>query len=259
MRYETILLDRGDDGVATITLNRPDRMNAFNRQMAAEFRDVWSSIRLDDAVRAVVLRAAGERAFCTGVDVTTGWGQQTDNPFHADDPVQWLSPKLNGVWKPMVTAVHGFCAGGAFYWLNESDIVICSDDAQFFDPHVTFGLVSAVEPAGMLGRVPLPEILRMALLGNDERVSAATALRISLVTEVVERERLHARANELAAAIARKPAAAVQGTVRAIWDALDLPRSAAVANALKYTQLGNPLGQAQIDRSAMPKTPWTLR
>jgi len=258
--YDTIIYETADDGVATITLNRPDRFNAFNRQMGADFADVWRRVKEDPAVRAVVLRAAGERAFNTGADVKEGgWARPGVSPFDATDPGPFLGPKQNHVWKPVVCAVHGMCAAGAFYWLNESDIVICSEDAQFFDPHVTFGMVCAVEPIGLLGRVARGEIMRMILLGNDERITAATALRISLVTEVTSRERLWDRAHELAAAIARKPAAAVQGTVRAMWEAQDLPRSFAVMNAQKYTQLGNPLGQAEVDRATAPKAKWVPR
>ncbi len=153
----------------------------------------------------------------------------------------------------MVTAVHGLCCGGAFYWLNESDIILCSDDAQFFDPHVTYGLVAAVEPIGLRFRLPLGEVLRMMLLGNDERIAAETALRIGLVSEVTARDRLWERAHGLAAKIATKPTVAVQGTVRAIWESLELPRSAALSHALNYCLLGNPIAQAGLDHQAAMK------
>lgn len=260
MTYSTIQFEQDDSGVATITLNRPDRLNAFDHEMGAEFVDVWRRVREDDAIHAVVLRAAGERAFSTGADVKKGgWARPEDGPFKAEDPGPSLGPKQNRVWKPIIAAVHGMCAGGAFYWINESDVVICSEDAQFFDPHVTFGMVCAVEPVGLMARMPLGEIMRMVLLGNDERISAQTALRVSLVTEVTKREDLWSRANEIARAIASKPSVATQGTVRALWEAQDLPRSAAVNNALKYCQLGNPLGTAQVDRWSVPKAKWSLR
>jgi enoyl-CoA hydratase/carnithine racemase len=258
--YETILYEVGDDGVATITLNRPERLNAFSRPMGKEFRDVWARIKWDDRVRAVVLRAAGDRAFSTGADVKEGgWADKSVGPFDQEDPGPSLGPKQNQVWKPVICAVQGMCAGGAFYWLNEADVIICSEGAQFFDPHVTFGMVCAVEPTGLLGRIPLGEIMRMILLGNDERISAETALRISLVTEVTPREQLWERAHQLAAVIAAKPAAAIQGTVKAVWEARDLPPSTAIKMALTYTQLGNALGQAEVDRWSVPKAKWTER
>ncbi len=154
----------------------------------------------------------------------------------------------------MVSAVHGICTAGAFYFLNESDIVICSPDATFFDSHVTHGYVCALEPVGLMRRVGLAERLRIALSGNDERVTAETALRISLVTEVVPRDELWARAHEIAAGIARKPSAATQGTVRAIWESLDRPYRAAMQQGLIYTRLGNPIGMAEVAERGIDRT-----
>jgi enoyl-CoA hydratase/carnithine racemase len=246
MTYETIQLDRSEaDHVATITLDRPEVLNAFDRQMCEEVRRAWRAIKDDDTVNAVVLRAAGDRAFSAGLDTSKPYGQP-DLVWNHEDPGELLSPKWQKMWKPVVCAVQGMCTAGGFYFLNESDIVICSDDATFFDSHVTFGLVSALEPVGLMRKVGLGEALRMALMGNDERVSAATALRIGLVTEVVERDQLWARAHEIAAAIARKPAVATQGTVRAVWESLDRPYRAAMDQGLLYTRVGNPIGAAEV-------------
>jgi enoyl-CoA hydratase/carnithine racemase len=243
--YGTILYETSDDHVATITLNRPDSLNAFDRQMCEEVRDVWKRIKDDPDVHAVVLRAAGERAFCSGIDTKKSYGQP-DDVWNHEDPGELLSPKWQQCWKPVVTAVHGICTAGAFYFLNESDIVVCSPDATFFDSHVTYGLVSALEPVGLMRKVGLADTLRIALTGNDERVTAETALQIRLVTEIVEREQLWGRAHEIAAGIARKPTSATQGTVRAIWESLDRPYRAAMQQGLIYTRLGNPIGQAEV-------------
>ncbi|HXC41628.1 MAG TPA: enoyl-CoA hydratase/isomerase family protein [Burkholderiales bacterium] len=264
MTYETLLYEQSPEGVATITLNRPERMNSFNHQMCLDFATIWSGMREDESVKAIVLRAAGERAWCTGVDVTEGFtrhgrGGGSPDPWSHEDPSTYIGPKSNGVWKPVICAIHGLFAGGAFYWLHESDIVICSDDAAFFDPHVTFGMVAACEPTGMLGRIPYGEIMRIVLMGNDERVSPQTALRIGLVSEITTRDQLWARAHELATTIARKPAAATAGTVRAVWEGRDAPPSRAVLNALKYTQIGNPIGTAEVDRATAPKAKWSMR
>jgi len=259
MGYETIIFDfAAGDHVATITINRPEVMNAFNQQMIDEFVDVWGTIREDDDVHAVVLRAAGERAFCTGLDVKERLAFPP-NIWNHEDPGAGLSPKQQHVWKPVITAVHGMCAGGAMYWLNESDIVICSDDATFFDPHVTYGMTSALEPIGMAWTVPLLEVLRWSLLGLDERMSAERALEIGLVSEVVPRDQLWDRAHELASIIAAKPPAAIQGTVKAIWQSLDMTRNQALALGLQYTQLGNPIGEAQIDRATAKPREFRLR
>ncbi|WP_197373939.1 enoyl-CoA hydratase/isomerase family protein [Mycolicibacterium baixiangningiae] len=260
MIFETILLDVDDtDHVATITLNRPDRLNAFNRTMCEEMQQAWRLVKQHESVHAVVLRASGDRAFSAGLDVTSSYGQP-DNVWNHEDPGELLSPKWQKMWKPVVCAVQGMCTAGAFYFVNEADVVLCSDDATFFDSHVSAGLVCALEPIGLMRRVGLGETLRIALLGNDERVSATTALRIGLVTEVVTRSQLWERAHEIATTIAAKPPSATQGTVRAIWESLDRPYRAALEQGLIYTRLGNPLGQAELAAGApAPKAPPRIR
>jgi enoyl-CoA hydratase/carnithine racemase len=245
MAYTTIRYEVGDDKVATITLDRPEVLNAFDRTMCEEIRAVWHEIKLDPAVNAVVLRAEGDRAFSSGLDTKTAYGQP-DDIWNHEDPGELLSPKWQKCWKPVVCAVQGICTAGAFYFLNEADIVICSPEATFFDSHVTYGLVCALEPIGLMRKVGLAQTLRIALSGNDERVTAETALQIGLVTEIVPRDELWARAHEIAAGIARKPSSATQGTVRAIWESLDRPYRAAMEQGLIYTRLGNPIGQAEI-------------
>jgi enoyl-CoA hydratase/carnithine racemase len=243
--YGTILYEKSPDHVVTITLNRPQALNAFDRQMCEEMRAAWKAVKDDPDAHAVVLRAAGDVAFCAGLDVKKPYGQP-DDVWNHEDPGELLSPKWQKVWKPVVCAVHGMCTAGGLYFVNEADVVICSIDATFFDSHVTYGMVSALEPVGLMRRVGLGDTLRMALLGNDERVSAQTALRIGLVTEVLDRADLWPRAHAIAAMIARKPTAATQGTVRAIWESLDRPYRAAMDQGLIYTRLGNPIGMAQV-------------
>ena len=146
----------------------------------------------------MVLRAAGTRAFCAGLDIKSDYGQP-ENVWNHEDPGELLSPKWQKMCKPVVCAVQGMCTAGALYFVNEADIVICSEDATFFDSHVSAGLVSALEPIGLMRKVGLGDALRMALMGNDERVCADTALRIGLVTEVVTADALWTRAHEIAA------------------------------------------------------------
>jgi enoyl-CoA hydratase/carnithine racemase len=101
-------------------------------------------------------------------------------------------------------------------------------------------VVSAIEPVGMLHRgVPLGDVLRWALMGNDERITAHTALRLGLVTEVVTRDELWPRADQIASEIAQRRPKAIQGTIRAIWEAMEKPRSVALENGMAYTHIGN--------------------
>lgn len=260
MSFETIRLDLDPAvRVATLTLNRPERLNAFDRTMCEEIAQVWQRLRIDDRVHAVVLRAAGDRAFCAGLDIKSSYGQPS-GIWHHEDPGELLSPKWQKMWKPVICAVHGMCTAGAFYFVNESDVVLCSDDATFFDSHVSAGLVSALEPVGLMRRIGLGETLRIALLGNDERVGADTALRIGLVSEVVTRDTLWARAHEIAVTIAAKPPTAIQGTVKAIWESLDKPYRAALDQGLIYTRLGNPLGTTELAAAGgAPPTEPTIR
>ena len=148
-----------------------------------------------------MLRAAGDRAFCAGLDIKKSYGQP-DDVWNHEDPGELLSPKWQKVWKPVVCAVQGICTAGAFYFVNEADIVICSPEATFFDSHVTYGLVSALEPVGLMRQIGLGETLRIALTGNDERVTAETALRSGWSPRSSPATQLWERAHEIAAGIA---------------------------------------------------------
>jgi enoyl-CoA hydratase/carnithine racemase len=253
MDCEAIEFQVGDDHVATITLNRPDALNSWNDQMANEIAWAWGAIRDDDGIHSAVIRANGERAFSTGADIRGGasWFFST-NVWNNFDPGLTLSPKSHHrCWKPVVAAVHGMCAGGGQYFINEADIIIASDDASFFDPHANGGIVSALEPIGMLNRgMPLGDVLRWALMGTEERITADTALRLGLVTEVLPRKDLHPRAHAIAAAIAERNPRAIQGTVRAIWESLDMNRSTALQNGMAYTNIGN---EPRADRVGQPR------
>ena len=217
--------------VAVVTLDRPEAYNAFSPTMQEELKSTWRAFRSDDRVNAIVLTAAGDMSFCVGIDrneaeFTNMAGDSrlygTSNNFMYDDPGDDLGPKSCDLWKPVICAVNGMACGGAFYMLAESDIIIAADHATFFDPHVTYGMAAVYEPMKMLQYMPLGEVLRMTLLGNHERMSAATAHRIGLVSEVCPADELMERARWVADAIASQPAVGVQASLRSIWAANDL-------------------------------------
>ncbi|MGE0387313.1 MAG: enoyl-CoA hydratase/isomerase family protein [Gammaproteobacteria bacterium] len=245
MDLDTLVYETGADHVATITLNRPAALNAFNHAMCEEFRRVWAAVRDDDDVHAVVLRGAGERGFSAGLDRKDPY-RNKPNVWDEDGPLAWMLPKTSRVWKPVICAVHGIAVGGALYWVGESDIVICSDDAQFCDPHVSLGFASARIPGVFARRIPLAEAMRIALMGADEWLGARRAFEIGLVSEVVPRARLHERAHAIAAQIAAKPPAAVQATVRAVWDSLDQPLGVVSRNAGSYSLIANPIAAREL-------------
>jgi len=223
IRYEQ------DGHVATVTLDRPEAYNAFTAVMCEELASTWEHVRQDRDVRAVVLTAAGDKAFCTGIDRTEvpadGGLEYTFDPLTYVDPGRRLGPRANECWKPVVAAVNGMACGGAFYLLGEADILIAADHATFFDPHVTYGMPAVFEPALMLHKMPFGEVMRMSLLGNHERISAARALEVGLVSEVVPAADLLATARRIATAIASQPPTAVQATLRTLWAARELTRA----------------------------------
>ena len=249
--YETIKLDR-DGHVAWLTLDRPEVHNAFDPVMQREVRSVWRDLRSDDDVRAVVLTASGDRSFCVGVDRNQEFTALDDsaslygtsNNFMYDDPGEDLGPKACDLWKPVIAAVNGMACGGAFYLLAEADVIISADHATFFDPHVTYGMAAVYEPMKMLQRMPLGEVLRLSLLGANERMTAETAHRIGLVSEVCSGDELASRAKWVADAIASQSPTAVQATLRAIWAANDLGRLEALSVAPAILSTG-------FDRTAM--------
>lgn len=239
--YTTISSETGDDGVAVVTLDRPDRYNAFDAVMCQELADLWRALRTDDAVRCIVLTGAGEKAFCTGIDreaVPTDDDSYDFDPFTYDDPGQRLGPKSNELWKPVIAAVNGMACGGAFYLLGEVEFIIAADHATFFDPHVTYGMPAVYEPTLMAARMPFGEIMRLSLLGNHERMSARRAYEIGLVSEVVPGAELPDAARWAAAAIASAPTAAVQTTLRTLWAARELSRRQALELGNTFLNLG---------------------
>jgi enoyl-CoA hydratase/carnithine racemase len=270
--YETLLVSK-DDGIAWVSLNRPQVRNAINQRMQAELRDVWDDIRYDGDVRCVVLAAEGE-SFCTGIDraeaitedATTGMDEGNypgyPTPWMYDDPGRDVGPKARDCWKPVIAAVQGMACGGAFYMLGEVEFIIASDDATFFDPHVTYGMTAAFEPIQMLTKMPFQEIMRMSLLGADERMSAERAREVGLVSEVVPKEDLRERAGWAARVIADSPPLAIQGTMRALWTGLELSRRQGIEMANLFTRIGTDAdsfraGQKRFESGQRPQ--WRLR
>jgi len=227
-----------DTGVAVVTIDRPDRLNAVDLATAAELTAAWHGFRFDDSVRAVVLTGAGERAFSTGLD-RGAEVPQPGSPYMVDDPLDAVGPKAAGLWKPVIAAVNGMACGGAFYLLGEAEFVIADETATFFDPHTTYGMVSAYESIHLAQRMPFGEVARLALMGTAERVSARRAYEVGLVSEVTAPGGAVAAAVRCATVIASYPTTAVQGTVRAVWSAREATRAPALSQAPHLVSLGN--------------------
>lgn len=263
------------DGVAVVTLNRPEVHNAFNSVMQRELRHVWSSLRLNDDIRVIVLTGAGDEAFCSGLDRSEAIEGYLNNPgkyqgvgrvstaFMYRDPGFDINPKQNGLWKPIVAAVNGMACAGALYMLGESDIIIAAEHATFFDPHVSYGMVAGFESVHLLQKLPLGETLRLFLLGSHERMSAERAHQVGLVSEVVPADQLLDRAVWVAERIAASPVLAIQGTLRAIWMAHETTRRQALAEVSTLVSLGttyeNIEGGQEMFHQHATRPGWHLR
>jgi len=228
MDFESIQYEVADR-IATITLDRPEQLNALSPAMIRELRSAYESAEADDDVWTLLVTGNG-RAFCTGADVTE---IPEDGRVVYDEPylstfAQWEAPQegtppFRTMTKPIVVAVNGLCCGAGLDWVTTGDIVICSDQAQFFDPHVSIGLVSGREVVRLARALPTHIAMRMALMGKHERMPAQRAYDLGLVSEVVEHDRLLERAREIAGIVNRNAPLAVRGTRLAIRRGLDLP------------------------------------
>jgi enoyl-CoA hydratase/carnithine racemase len=184
----------------------------------------WKELDADPEVRVIVHTGEG-RAFQTGVDVSEiasdGVGMQRYRQSMEDWDVHFTAWQQQ-VWKPVITAVNGICAGGAFHWVAEADIVIAASDAQFFDPHVSVGQVVAVEAIALARRIPFEAVMRMALVGRHERLNAERAYALGMISQIVDPpESLRDEAQALAEKIALNSPAAMAATKRALWGALE--------------------------------------
>lgn len=215
--------------VLIATIDRQDRMNALNQAVHDQLRETWMGLKEDRSVRAIVITGAGERAFCTGMDLQDFASRGGPRPIKADVKDEMRQTPLEcGVWLPTIAAVNGVCTGAGLHFVADADVVVASTRSSFLDTHVSVGQVAAVEPITLLPRIGLGNALRLAVLGRHGRIGPEEALRISLVDEVIEPEQLLSRALALAELAATGSPAAVEASKRAIRGALERPMSDAL-------------------------------
>jgi len=221
--YETLVVERRGP-VGWLVFDRPDRGNAMDATMLAELERAWADLDADPAVRVIVTTGNGA-AFQTGLDVAqlsrdpAALREQSRRTKRAE---LRLTAWHNLVWKPVIAAVNGTCAGGGLHFVADADIVIAASDATFLDPHVSVGQVTAHEAIALVRRSPMEPIVRMALIGRHERITASRAHQLGILSEVVDPpERLRAAAQALAEKVARNSPAAMAATKRALWGALE--------------------------------------
>ncbi|MGW6425593.1 enoyl-CoA hydratase/isomerase family protein [Nocardia sp. NPDC055053] len=218
-----------DGHTATITLDRPHALNALSPHMITELRAAYDEAERDDKVWLLIVTGTG-RAFCTGADVSEipGDGKVVNERPYLSTYEQWEAPQegtppFRTMTKPIIVAVNGLCCGAGLDWVTTGDIVIASDRATFFDPHVSIGLVAGREVVRLARVLPRTVALRMALMGKHERMSAHRAYELGMITEVVEHDRLLERAREIGDIVNSNAPLAVRGTRLAIVKGLEVP------------------------------------
>jgi enoyl-CoA hydratase/carnithine racemase len=211
--------------VGWLIFNRPDAGNAMNADMLSNLEAAWGELDADPEVRVIVNTGTG-RAFQTGLDMVElardpeALREQSRRTKRAE---LRLTAWHNRVWKPVIAAVNGVCAGGGLHFVADADIVIAAADATFLDPHVSVGQVTAFEAIGLIRKMPVEAVMRMALVGRYERIDAERAYQLGMISQIVDPPgALREAAQELAEQIAKNSPAAMAATKRALWGALEL-------------------------------------
>jgi len=220
MTYQTLLVDV-KDGVATVTVNRPDKLNALNDQVVADLRAAVAALKADPAVKGVILTGAGPKAFVAGADIGDLATQGVLDGRERALSGQAVLNALETMGKPVLAAVNGFALGGGCELAMACHIRIAGENAKFGQPEVTLGITP-----GYGGTQRLPRIVgkgrALHLLLSAERIDAQEALRIGLVTKVVPADQLMAEAEKLMRTILANGPVAVALTLEAVHQGLEM-------------------------------------
>lgn len=211
-----VLLVEGDGPVRTVTLNRPDDLNAVNEDLHAALATVWTTLAADDSIKAVVLTGAG-RAFSAGgdFDFLTRTASDPDFRFKTMAEARRIVSEMINFHKPVIAAVNGAAVGLGCSLAVLCDVVFISERAFFADPHVSLGLVAA--DGGALAWPLMMSILRAKeFLFSGDRIDAMSAERIGLANRVVPAGELLEQATAYATRVAAQPQQALWDTKRAI-------------------------------------------
>jgi enoyl-CoA hydratase/carnithine racemase len=231
---EAELLIEVSDGVARLTLNRPERRNALSWSLIESLRAAVRSARDDPEVRVVVLSGAGDRAFCAGADLT---GMRADAGYaeihRARGELAALFDDLWSLGKPTIAAVRGYCLAGGFGLALSCDLVVAADDATFGTPEIDVGLWPYMITVPLCRSMPPKRALELMMTGR--RIGAEEAERMGFLTRVVGVDELGATVEELASTLAAKSPSVMRlgrDSFYAVWD-----QSASDALALLHPML----------------------
>jgi E-phenylitaconyl-CoA hydratase len=210
---------RTEDRTAIITINRPEVLNALSAENLIEISNHLVRYRDDMKLRACIITGAGEKAFCTGMDVKETQPDGLGNP--AARPDNTLVRGLE-IWKPLIAAVNGYALGGGFELALACDIRIASENAMFGLPEVTLGLIPGWGGTQRLAKlIPYGKALEMILTGK--RIDTNEALNLNLVSKVVPQKDLMKVAKELAVQFCDSAPLAIQAAKEAVYRGYDIP------------------------------------
>ncbi len=213
-RFETITIEK-EDSVEWITLNRPHKMNALNLEMIDELSTAVDEAEADEAVRCIVIKSAGDRAFCTGLDLTMFTDLTPVSAYVVSEKGQSLMDKIENSSKPSVAAIHGFCLGGGLELALACDFRLADEAAQLGNPEITLGIIPGWSGTQRLSKIiGVARAKELIMLGN--RISAEEALKISLVHRVVPVDKLMEEVKSLARRLAEGPPVALKLAKHAI-------------------------------------------
>ncbi len=244
--FDTILYEKRD-GIAWITLNRPDVLNAINMRMRDELWDLVHAVRDDPEVRLAIFKGAGERAFSAGADIS----EFGTAPSYVESRRARRQRDLWGFMlrmeKPLIAAIHGHALGAGIELPMCCDIRIASEDARLGLPEVSLGYIPSAGGTQTLPRLIPPGVAMHMILTGDP-IDAATALRYGLVQRVVSRQRLYQEAESLARTLMSRGPLALRLAKRAVLEGLDLPlaQGLALERRLAHRALASADGQEGI-------------
>ncbi len=226
MSYETILVET-EGGVATITVNRPEKRNALNSRVRAETVAALDALRGDDSVRVVVFTGAGEKAFVAGADIGE-FAERTPLEQREAMTGRRVFDEIAAFPKPTIAMINGFCLGGGCELALACDVRVAADSAKLGQPEINLGIIPGGGGTQRLPRVVgMGQAMRLVLSG--EIVDAAEALRIGLVDVVHPAAELRERTLEFARGMAAKSPVALRMAKAAVRAAAEMPLSAGLA------------------------------
>jgi enoyl-CoA hydratase/carnithine racemase len=238
----------GDDGVARLTINRPEKRNAMTWDVVAELRRRLGELAVDPRARVVVLTGAGDKAFCAGADLGTMGGEGTYALHQARGELVGLFTDLWELGKPTIARVRGYALAGGFGLALACDLVVASHDAVFGAPEMNVGLWPYMVTVPMLRSMPAKKALELMMTARQ--VKADEADRIGFVTRVVPADELDEAVDELAADLTNKSAAIMKTGRDSFYAVLDQSADDALALLHPLLALTNEFEDAKEGRAA---------